>query len=230
MYAVRAGRAAQPGEGADVASGAVSGVQTGQDGAEDGGAQGVAERLEEADGCRGDAQLVAWGGVLDEQDQLAVFGSKEDLVFQPMEEHFGDAARAVRERRPGESAVEAVRRQFVEMVEARDPSAGLHSEPFVLQVRRVITETPVLMERAILAAQRGTRDLAAALAEETGDPMLATIAAATLSAARNALIEEHHARVNAGQSADAIAAGAAERARRAFELIENGLKGYAVRA
>ncbi|WNM36218.1 helix-turn-helix domain-containing protein [Streptomyces sp. Li-HN-5-11] len=158
------------------------------------------------------------------------FGSKEDLVFQPMEEHFGDAARAVRERRPGESAVEAVRRQFLEMVEARDPSVGLHSEPFGLQVRRVITETPVLMERAFLAAQRGTRDLAAALAEETGDAMLATIAAATLSAARNALIEEHHARLNAGESADAIAAGATERVHRAFELIEGGLKGYAVRA
>src|SRR3954452_12818478 len=56
------------------------------------------------------------------------FGTKEDLVFRPTEEHFGDAARAFREREPGESAVDAVRRQFLDMVEARDPSIGLNTE------------------------------------------------------------------------------------------------------
>ncbi|MFF4350649.1 TetR/AcrR family transcriptional regulator [Streptomyces sp. NPDC001530] len=157
------------------------------------------------------------------------FGTKEDLVFRPMEEHFGDVARAVRERKPGESAVEAVRRQFLELVEARDPSVGLHSEPFARQVRRLVMETPALMERAFLAAQKGTRDLAGILAEETGDAMLATVVAATLSAARNALVEEHHNRIEAGESPDTVAADAAERARQAFDLIEKGLSGYAVR-
>ncbi|WP_369247632.1 TetR/AcrR family transcriptional regulator [Streptomyces sp. R41] len=157
------------------------------------------------------------------------FGTKEDLVFRPMEEHFGDVARAVRERKPGESAVDAVRRQFLEMVEARDPSVGLHSEPFARQVRRLVMETPPLMERAFLAAQKGTRELAGVLAEETGDAMLATVVAATLSAARNALIEEHHNRAEAGESPDTVAADAAERARHAFDLIEKGLSGYAVK-
>ncbi|MGW2421170.1 TetR/AcrR family transcriptional regulator [Streptomyces sp. NPDC001709] len=158
------------------------------------------------------------------------FGSKEDLVFAPMEEHFGDAARAVRDRRPGESAVHAVRRQFLEMVEARDPSVGLHSETIFVKVRKVVEGTPVLMERAFLAAQRGTRDMAGLLTEETGDPLLALIAAASLSAARNALIEEHHRRLAAGESPEAVAADAVERAHRAFGLVENGLKGYAVKA
>ncbi|MEV5878761.1 helix-turn-helix domain-containing protein [Streptomyces sp. NPDC052101] len=158
------------------------------------------------------------------------FGTKEDLVFRPMEEHFGDAARAVRDRRPEESAVDAVRRQFLEMVEARDPSVGLHSEPFVLQVRRVVEETPVLRERAVLGAQRGIRAMTDVLAEETGDPLLATVAATTLSTARNVLIEEHHRRLAAGESPETIAADAAERARQAFDLVENGLKGYAVKA
>ncbi|MFB7247923.1 TetR/AcrR family transcriptional regulator [Streptomyces populi] len=157
------------------------------------------------------------------------FGTKEDLVFSPIEEHFGDLARAVRERRSGESAVDAVRRQFLELVENRDPSVGLHSEPFARQVHRVVRETPVLMERAFLAAQKGTRDLAAALAEETGDPTLATIAAAMLSAARNTLIEEHHRRAAAGESPDAVAADAPRLAERAFALVENGLAGYARR-
>ncbi|MEU9990700.1 helix-turn-helix domain-containing protein [Streptomyces sp. NPDC048045] len=158
------------------------------------------------------------------------FGSKEDLVLAPMDEHFGDAERAVRERGAAESAVEAVRRQFLEMIEARDPSIGLHGDPFFLKVRRLVEETPVLMERAVVAAQRGIRDLTALLAEETGDELLATIAASTLSGARNALIQEHHRRLAAGESPDAVAAGAVERAHRAFDLVENGLRGYALKA
>lgn len=158
------------------------------------------------------------------------FGTKEDLVFGPAEGHFGDAARAVRERAPGESAADAVRRQFLEMVEARDASVGLHREPFARQVYQLVLNTPVLMERAFLASQKGTRELAALLAEETGDRTLALIAAATLNAARSALIEEHHRRLDAGESPDEIAAEAPERSRQAFELIEKGLKGYAVKS
>jgi hypothetical protein len=158
------------------------------------------------------------------------FGTKEDLVFRPMEEHFGDAARAVRERAPGQSAVDAVRRQFLEMVETRDPSIGLDPQPFARKVRALVRDTPVLMERAVLTAQQGTRDLAAQLAEETGDLMLATVAAAMLSAARNALLEEHHRRIGAGENVDAVAADAAERARQAFALVERGLADYARRA
>ena len=158
------------------------------------------------------------------------FGTKEDLVFRPMEEHFGDPARAVRERQPGESAVDAVRRQFLEMVESRDPSIGLNPEPLSRQVRQLVMNTPVLMERAFLTFQKGTRELADLLAAETGDLMLATVAAATLSAARNALVEEHHRRIAEGESADQVAADAAERAGKAFDLVEKGLKGYAVKA
>ncbi|MBY8344442.1 TetR/AcrR family transcriptional regulator [Streptomyces spinosirectus] len=158
------------------------------------------------------------------------FGTKEDLVFRPMEEHFQDAARAVREREPGESAVQAVRRQFLSMIETRDPSIGLHSEPFARQVRQLVADTPVLMERAFLSAQQGTRDLAALLAEETGDLMLATVAAAMLSAARNALVEEHHRRITAGEPVDTVAADATARAEQAFALVEQGLGTYARKA
>ncbi|WP_225832994.1 TetR/AcrR family transcriptional regulator [Streptomyces sp. NK08204] len=158
------------------------------------------------------------------------FGTKEDLVFRPMEEHFSDAARAVRERAPGESAVEAVRRQFLEMIESRDPSVGLHAEPFARRIRQVIMATPVLKERAYVASERGARELADVLTAETGDPTLALIAAATLNVTRTALVEEHHRRIDAGESVDQVAADAAERARHAFGLVEKGLKGYAVKA
>ncbi|MER5749565.1 hypothetical protein [Streptomyces sp. NPDC002088] len=91
-------------------------------------------------------------------------------------------------------------------------------------------ETPALMERAFLAMQKGARGMAALLAEETGDLMLATIAAANLSSARNVLVEVHHRRLAEGEDIDAIAADAPERVRAAFDLVENGLRGYAVKA
>ena len=158
------------------------------------------------------------------------FGSKEELVFRPMEERFSDAARAVRDRAPGESAVQAVRRQFLRLIETRDPSIGLNPEPFARRIRAVILATPVLRDRAYIASERGGRELADLLTEETGDATLALIAAATVTATRNALVEEHHRRIDAGESLDEVAADAAERARHAFGLVENGLKGYAVRA
>ncbi|MFD4562027.1 hypothetical protein ACFWP5_48330 [Streptomyces sp. NPDC058469] len=42
------------------------------------------------------------------------------------------------------------------MVETRDPAVGPHSEPFARQLRELVMGTPVLMERAFLAAQKGT--------------------------------------------------------------------------
>ncbi|MFD4571547.1 TetR/AcrR family transcriptional regulator [Streptomyces sp. NPDC058417] len=156
------------------------------------------------------------------------YGTKEDLVFRPMEEHFSDAARAVRDRAPGESAVAAVRRQFLEMIETRDPSVGLNAEPFARRIRAVIMKTPVLRERAYVASERGARELADLLTEETGDATLALIAATTLTSARTALVEEHHRRIDAGESVDQVAGDAAARARHAFALVEHGLGGYAV--
>ncbi|MFC8348933.1 TetR/AcrR family transcriptional regulator [Streptomyces sp. NPDC057280] len=157
------------------------------------------------------------------------FGTKEDLVFKPMEDHFSDPARAVRDRKPGESAVDAVRRQFLEMIDGRDPSIGLNAEPFARRIRSVIMATPVLRDRAYVSAEKGGLELADLLTEETGDRTLALIAAATLTHARQALIEEHHLRIDAGESVDDVAADAAERAERAFALVAGGLAGYAVR-
>ncbi|MFD5079812.1 TetR/AcrR family transcriptional regulator [Streptomyces sp. NPDC058371] len=157
------------------------------------------------------------------------FGSKEDLVFLPMEEHFGDVARAVRDRQPGESAVAAVRRYFLEMIESRDPSIGLSPDPFVRQVRQLVMDTPALLERAFLASRQGEQELIKALMDEGEERVPAGLAAALLIAVRNTLIEEHHRRASEGESADEIAAAAVDLAHRAFDQVENGLGGYAVR-
>ncbi|MFF3575335.1 hypothetical protein [Streptomyces mirabilis] len=41
------------------------------------------------------------------------------------------------------------------------------------------------------------------------------------------MTEEHHRRIDAGESVDAVAADAPERAGRAFALVEHGLGDYA---
>ncbi|MEU5001121.1 TetR/AcrR family transcriptional regulator [Streptomyces sp. NPDC021622] len=154
------------------------------------------------------------------------FGTKEGVIVSPMEEHVGDAARAVRERRPGDSAVTALREAFLEQVAARDPAVGLSGDPRAMKVRQLIGDTPTLAHRMVVFHMRALQLLEDALAEETGDPFLARVAAAQLLGARNALIMENHRRTLEGDPLDTIAEDCAAYAERAFEQVEKGLQGY----
>ncbi|MFJ2771704.1 TetR/AcrR family transcriptional regulator [Streptomyces sp. NPDC087300] len=158
------------------------------------------------------------------------FGTKEDVLLGPMEEHVGDAADAVRHRAPGESAVDAIRRQFLAKVAERDPSVGLSDDPRLLQLRQLVSDTPALARRAMFFQLRGIELLADVLAEETGDRLMAGIAAHQLVAARHAVILENHRRLVAGDSAEEMAEDCAALAGRAFDLVEKGLQGYPANA
>ncbi|MEV5978970.1 TetR family transcriptional regulator [Streptomyces sp. NPDC052114] len=154
------------------------------------------------------------------------FGTKEDVLLGPIEEHVADAADAVRHRAPGESAVDALRRQFLAKVAERDPSIGLSDDPRLLQLRQLISDTPALARRTLIFQMRGVELLAEVLAEETGDRLLAGVAAHQLLAARDAVILENHRRLLAGATADDMADDCAALAERAFDLVEKGLQGY----
>ncbi|MEU6990557.1 helix-turn-helix domain-containing protein [Streptomyces sp. NPDC046465] len=154
------------------------------------------------------------------------FGTKEDVLLRPMEDHASDAADAVRGRAPGESAVVAVRRQFLAKVDERDPSIGLSDDPRLLQMRQLISDTPALTRRILLFQMRGIELLTEVLTEETGDRLLAGVAAHQLVAARDAVILENHRRLLAGDRAEDIAGDCAALAERAFDLVEKGLQGY----
>lgn len=158
------------------------------------------------------------------------FKTKEDLLMRPMEEHVEDLARAIRERAPGESAVDATRAMVLRKIAERDPSIGLSESGSELELIQLINRTPALARRALLWSVRGERLVAQALTEETGDALLAAVAAAQLSGVVGALMSENHRRVLDGETPDAVAAGAGERAERAFALVEKGLSGFAVRA
>ncbi|MFF7725945.1 TetR/AcrR family transcriptional regulator [Streptomyces sp. NPDC008001] len=163
-----------------------------------------------------------------EVSKMTVFNymsSKEDLVLGPMQEHIGDAARSVRDRRPGESAVAAFRRAFVAALNARDASVGMSDDPYVLQVRRLIQETPALLVRAHEYVRHAQMLLAEELAAaaEGPDAELAPVVAAQLMSVRYAVHEYNHRRLLAGESAEEVLPGALDLAERAFTLVERGL-------
>ncbi|MEV5607220.1 TetR/AcrR family transcriptional regulator [Streptomyces sp. NPDC052225] len=158
------------------------------------------------------------------------FKTKEDLLMGPMEEHVEDLARAIEQRAPGASALDATRAMFLRKVAERDPSVGLSVDGNELALIQLINRTPALARRALLWSVRSERLAAEVLAAETGDPLLAAVAAAQLTGVVSALMNEHHRRILAGETPDAVAADAEERVERAFALVEKGLNDFAVRA
>ncbi|MFD5468256.1 TetR family transcriptional regulator [Kitasatospora sp. NPDC127059] len=157
------------------------------------------------------------------------FPTKEDLVMGPMEQHLDEPARVVRERAPGTSAVAALREHFLAALERRDPATGLNDDRVVLDVIRLVHDTPALALRATAAFDPRARTLLAAelLAQDPAhDELLARVAAAQLLAVRLTLIGDNHRRMLSGERAEDALPAALEAARRAFASVEHGLGAY----
>jgi AcrR family transcriptional regulator len=153
------------------------------------------------------------------------FPTKEDLAMRPLEEHVGDAAKVVRERPEAEPAVDALRRDFLARLAARDASTGLNDAPAVLAVRRLVRDTPALADRALSLAARDRDLLAQALADEGAHvTALHRVMAAQLMGAHEELVAESVRRLLAGESADAVYEQARTLAEAAFDQVANGLR------
>lgn len=158
------------------------------------------------------------------------FRTKEDLVLHPLEERVGEASRIVRERAPGESAVAALRRTFLDELARREPHTGLNDA--VAGFVRLILGSQALLSRYKELESRSEDTLTATFAEETdAGPYDVTprIAASQVIGVRRALIAENYRRLAAGQSADEIYPDAVAAAKRAFDLLESGLGDYCTR-
>ena len=146
------------------------------------------------------------------------FPAKADLVFDEADQITSDLQRAVRHRPPGQSALSAIRGYFASLparVGGRRPP-----EP-TPRFRRLVRDSPVLRahQREIFA--RFEQALAAALADDTGAPPDAVepfIAAAGLVSVFRVNLE--------GRDSDTEPPG--QRAERALDLLERGLRDYAV--
>lgn len=157
------------------------------------------------------------------------FPTKEDLVLHRFEDHVDEIVATVAHREPGESALAAVRRQFLAGLDRHDVVTGLDDDEHVLAFRRMVLAAPSLRLRVLDQATRTVDALASALAEQTGtapDDITARIAASQLCSAQIELVRENVRRLTGGESADAVYPDAVRAAHKAFALLENGLGAY----
>ncbi|GAB3209187.1 TetR/AcrR family transcriptional regulator [Marinactinospora thermotolerans] len=154
------------------------------------------------------------------------FPRKEDLALDLGEQFTSGLARAVAERAPGESALDALHRSFLAAVARRDPVIGFAGPEFT----RMVVDSPTLMARLRDFHDIRENALAEALAATTGTAGDVTprAAAALLAAAHRVLFEETVRLTLQGRGADRIAAELTNAAERIFGLLRPALGDYAV--
>ncbi|AUH43368.1 TetR/AcrR family transcriptional regulator [Streptomyces sp. CMB-StM0423] len=149
------------------------------------------------------------------------FPSKEDLVLHRFADHQDEAARVVTARGEGESPLAALRRNFLDGLERRDPVTGLCDHPAVIAYQRLLYGTPSLVARLAGWQERSERALADALG---GPAVPARLAAGQIAAVQRILAEENARRIADGESADAVASDAREAAELAFGQLAKGIE------
>ena len=163
------------------------------------------------------------------------FPTKEELFYSRLEAFEEELLEAVRERARGESILAAVRSFLMGQGGVLAMSSRAGDEEATEQLRtvtRVITESPALLARERQVFAQYAEALARLIADETGARAGAIepqVAANALLGAHRALIDYVRARALAGASASQVAREVRARAKRAFELLEEGLGDYGIR-
>ncbi|MFF9250762.1 TetR/AcrR family transcriptional regulator [Streptomyces globisporus] len=147
------------------------------------------------------------------------FPAKEDLVLHRFADHEDEAARVVTGRSRDETPLDALRRHFLDGLDRRDPVTGLCDVPQVLAFLRLLYGTPSLVAR--LHAYQGRSE--AALARALGGGLSDRLAAGQIIAVLRILAVENWRRIDAGESADRVYAGAVQSAEEAFVQLRTGL-------
>ncbi|MEE1791362.1 TetR family transcriptional regulator [Streptomyces sp. BE308] len=149
------------------------------------------------------------------------FPTKEDLALHRFADHEDEAARVVAGRAPEETPLIALRRHFLAGLEERDPVTGLCDAPEVLAFHRLLYGTPALVARLYAYQGRSEAALAHALG---GDGVAERLAAGQIIAVLRILAEANWRRIDAGESAGQVYAGAVRAADLAFAQLRAGLE------
>ncbi|MER5323329.1 TetR family transcriptional regulator [Streptosporangium roseum] len=158
------------------------------------------------------------------------FPAKEDLLLDRQDEVVELLGKVMRERRPGEGAVEALRRDFLDALDTGDWRYGFHEGGDAFP--RMISASPALASRLREMNELRVEALARTLADETGaDPgdLVPALVAGQICATLHTLTTYAVRRMLAGESVAAIAPDLREQAGQAFRLLESGIGGYCVR-
>ncbi|MFE9574788.1 TetR/AcrR family transcriptional regulator [Nocardia sp. NPDC006044] len=156
------------------------------------------------------------------------FPRKEDLALDLHDVFVDQLARVVRERKPGESALAALRAAYLTAAAEQDPVAGFSGPEFA----KLINDSPALVARLREFHDEREQALADTLAAETGSAatdITPRVAAALLGGVHRVLFDETMRRTLDGQSNDEIATAISEYVGTAFDALAPSLAGYAVR-
>ena len=157
------------------------------------------------------------------------FPTKEDLVYWRLSSFEEELLTAVRERPPGESAIEAFQRFLL----AQPGLMGKHTPEArdeLTAFTRMIVDSPALRAREGQIFSGYTDALAGLLAEQTGarpDDIRPRVAAHAMIGIHRALIDYSRGRIVDGDLGPRLARDIRAQARRAFALLESGLGEYA---
>jgi AcrR family transcriptional regulator len=163
------------------------------------------------------------------------FPTKEELFYSRLEAFEEELLQAVRERAPGSSILAAVRGFLLAergVLALRSDGSDEEATEQLRTVTRVITESPALLARERQVFARYEQALAALIATETGarpGAIEPPVAANALVGVHRALIGYVRERALAGAAASQVGREVRARARRAFDLLEEGLGDYGVR-
>jgi AcrR family transcriptional regulator len=153
------------------------------------------------------------------------FPTKEELFYGQMESFEAALVDAVRERPSGEPVLEAFRRFVLEQSRGLADRADLIEEAL-----RVISESPALQAREREIVAEYTAALAELIADETGARGIEPAAVAhALMGAQRALVEHVRASVLSGLRGAELVRDTRAQGKRAFDRLEQGLAGYAIK-
>ena len=159
------------------------------------------------------------------------FPTKEDLVYWRLESFEDELLSSIRERAPGESAIDAFGR-FVLTQRGMLAEQDRDTAKRLAAITRMIVESPALLAREREIFDRYTLSLAALLAEETGaasDDVEPRVVADALMGVHRALVDYTRRRVVAGAHGPALRREVRAQGKRALAALEGGLGGYAVK-
>ena len=174
---------------------------------------------------------IARAADVSEKTVFNYFPRKEDLVYFQLESFEEQLLGAVRDRAPGESALDAFR-QFVlrqrGLLAEPDPEAAER----LAALTRMITESPALLAREREIFERYADALATLLAEETGakpDDVEPRVVANALMGVHQSLVDFSRARIVAGERGPRLQRQVRAQGKRALETLGRGLQGYGAR-
>ena len=166
-----------------------------------------------------------------EQTVFNYFPTKEDLVYWRFEGFEDELLTAIRRRDSGESVLRAFGRFVLRrrgLLAEQDPEARRR----LLEITRMITASPALLERERAIFDRYTESLALLVAEELGpraDEVLPRVVANALMGIHRALLDYSRKRILADAPSDTIIRELRARGERAISALENGLGEVGIR-